>query len=77
MATDSLGRIYVADFENHRIQVFTARGRLAAVIGSQGGGRGQLERPTDLDIAPDGRIFVVDFGNDRVQVFEALGEGGR
>ncbi len=76
VATDSLGRIYVADFENHRIQVFDAEGRFLTAFGSRGTGAGQLERPTDLDFAADGRIYVVDFGNDRVQVFEALGEEG-
>jgi len=62
----------VADFENHRIQVFSNDGRQLSIFGSQGDGPGEFERPTDLDIGPDGRIFVVDFGNDRIQVFEPL-----
>jgi len=72
VAADALGRIYVADFENHRIQVFTRDGKLLAVFGSRGSGPGEFERPTDLDIGADGRIYVIDFGNDRVQVFEPL-----
>ncbi|HIF94871.1 MAG: NHL repeat-containing protein [Myxococcales bacterium] len=72
VAVDSLNRIYVADFENHRIQVFSNDGRQLSIFGSQGDGPGEFERPTDLDIGPDGRIFVVDFGNDRIQVFEPL-----
>ena len=42
-------------------------------FGHQGRQPGAFERPTDLDIGPDGRIYVVAFGNDRVQVFEPLG----
>ncbi len=76
VATDHEGRVYVADFENHRIQVFTGDGALLTLFGSRGSGLGEFERPTDLDFGPDGRIYVVDFGNDRVQVFSAL-EAGR
>ncbi len=75
VAADELGRIYVADFENHRIQVFTAGGKLLALFGAQGSGPGEFERPTDLDIGPDGRIYVVDFGNDRIQLFAPLAGG--
>jgi sugar lactone lactonase YvrE len=72
IATDTAGRLYVADFQNHRIQVFDADRSLVAVFGEPGSSPGSFERPTDLDVGPDGRIFVVDFGNDRVQVFAPL-----
>ena len=72
VATDRLGRVYVADFENHRIQVFDNKGHLLSVFGARGSDPGEFERPTDLDVAADGRIYVVDFGNHRVQVFSPL-----
>lgn len=72
VATDAAGRLYVADFQNHRIQVFDEERHLVAVFGHRGNEPGAFERPTDLDIGPDGRIYVVDFGNDRVQVFAPL-----
>lgn len=77
MATDAAAHIYVADFENHRIQVFDAGGAFLSVFGSQGKGPGEFERPTDLDIGPDGRLFVVDFGNNRIQVFEPFQDARR
>ncbi len=73
VATDGSGHIYVADFENHRIQIFDSDGNLLSAFGRQGTGRGEFERPTDLDVGPDGRIYVVDFGNNRIQVFGQLG----
>ena len=73
VATDGSRHIYVADFENHRIQVFGRDGNLLSAFGRQGVARGEFERPTDLDVAPDGRIYVVDFGNNRIQVFGQLG----
>ena len=69
IATDVVGRLYVADFKNHRIQVFDRGRDLVTVFGHRGSVPGAFEHPTDLDIAPDGRIYVVDFGNDRIQVF--------
>ena len=75
IATDAMGRLYVADFQNHRIQVFDRGRDLVTVLGHRGSEPGAFEHPTDLDIGPDGRIYVVDFGNDRVQVFASL-EGG-
>ncbi len=75
VATDAAGRIYVADFQNHRIQVFDRNRELVTVFGQRGGELGAFERPTDLDVGPDGRIYVIDFGNDRVQVFAPLEAG--
>ena len=75
IATDAAGRLYVADFQNHRIQVFGRSRDLVTVFGHQGHELGAFERPTDLDIGPDGRIYVVDFGNDRIQVFAPLETG--
>lgn len=72
IATDAAGRLYVADFRNHRIQVFDRGRHLVTVFGHRGSVPGAFEHPTDLDIGRDGRIYVVDFGNDRVQVFAPL-----
>ena len=62
VAADDSRHMYVADFENYRIQLFGRDGSLLSAFGRQGVGRGEFERPTDLDVAPDGRIYVVDFG---------------
>lgn len=72
IATDAADRLYVADFYNHRIQVFDRDRDLVTVFGHRGSEPGAFERPTDLDIGFDGRIHVVDFGNDRVQVFAPI-----
>jgi predicted membrane-bound mannosyltransferase/streptogramin lyase len=38
-----------------------------AIIGTQGSNPGQLNRPRDLAIAPDGSIYVADTDNHRIQ----------
>lgn len=69
VGTDRQGRIYVADFYNHRVQVFSATGRWLGTFGTPGTGPGQFDRPTDVAVAPDGTVYVVDFGNNRIQLF--------
>ena len=52
IAVDKGGNVYVADSDNHRIQVFSASGKFVRKWGSHGGGNGQF------DIAEDeGDIF--------------------
>jgi DNA-binding beta-propeller fold protein YncE len=54
------GRVYVADFYNHRVQIFTREGRYLGRIADS------LELPTDLAVAEDGALYVVAFGAKRV-----------
>ena len=69
---DRQGRVYVADFYNHRIQVFTDDGDFLVEFGAQGSAPGEFERPTDVAVDAQGGIFVVDFGNHRIQKFTPL-----
>ena len=69
VGVDEQGRVYVADLFNHRIQVFSSKGRWLGVFGTHGTGPGEFDRPTDVAIGPDGIIYVVDFGNNRIQLF--------
>ncbi len=69
VAVDEEGHIIVADSRNHRVQIFSSSGVFLRKFGSQGSGRGEMDRPSGICISPEGLIIVVDFGNDRVQVF--------
>ncbi len=62
------GEIYVADSCNHRIQVFTADGRLLRAHGKAGQGPGEFSYPYDVRVDAEGRQYVCEFGNSRVQV---------
>ena len=66
---DGVGRVYVADFYNHRIQIFDSNGEFITSIGKQGSHKGEFERPTDVAVDNQGNVFVVDWGNDRIQKF--------
>ena len=60
--------IVVADFNNYRLQVFTAEGDF---MGSEESQPLQFNRPFDVAIDHNGRIFVTEDGNNRVQVLNA------
>ena len=67
------GNVYVADFYNHRIQVFDSEGKFLSVLGSEGGGDGQLHYPTDVAFDGEGNIYVADAYNYRVQKWASDG----
>ena len=68
------GRVYVADFGNSRVQVFTTDGDFLFSFGGPGSEPGQLLTPIGLDLDIDGSVLVVDTGNARVQRFTPDGE---
>jgi hypothetical protein len=61
IATDTAGRIYVLDGSAHRVVVFDAGGRHLRTLGREGGGPGELEMPSGLDVH-DGVVGVWDYG---------------
>ena len=61
------GSVYVADYNNHRVQVFRSDGSFVRVMGSQGTDPGQFSGPTGVCVGANGMVFVTDIGNQRVQ----------
>ncbi len=64
------GEMFVADYENHRVCVFSADGdTLLRTWGTNGTADGQFQAPTALALV-NSKLFVLDQGSARVQVFE-------
>ncbi len=65
------GELIVADFNNHRVCVFSANGdTLLRTWGTRDSYvLGQFEYPTALALV-DSKLFVLERGSRRVQVFE-------
>jgi len=57
LAVDGAGRVYVADRENDRVQVFDARGRFLKQIKDR-----EIGRPYSLAILPGDRLVIADGG---------------
>jgi uncharacterized protein (TIGR03663 family) len=73
LALDAEGNLYVADSQNHRIQVFDANGGFLRQWGSQGNAPGQFNEPWGVAVGPNGDVYVADTWNHRVQVFDSQG----
>ena len=60
IAVSPNGELFVADEENHRVQVLDRNGTYKRKFGSQGSAPGQLSYPKDLVCLPDGTLVVGD-----------------
>ena len=74
-ATDSRGRIFVADAGNHRVQVFSPapEGAFQFAFGGIGSGDGQFSNIAGIAADSQDRIIVSDAGTSRIQVFSPDG----
>jgi hypothetical protein len=62
--------VYVADFENDRVEKFSSTGSYLSQFGLFGTGNGQFEGPDGVAVDPsDGSVYVADSSNDRVEKF--------
>jgi len=69
------GRIAVADTHYHRVVLFDAEGKVAAMFGQRGTDPGQFLYPVDVVQDPRGTLYVCEYGgNDRVQAFTPDGK---
>ncbi|MGH9972737.1 MAG: 6-bladed beta-propeller [Nitrososphaeraceae archaeon] len=67
------GRVYVADYANHRIQVFDSNGNYITKWGTYGADNGQMHKASALTVVPSGKIYLSDQFNYRIQEFTTNG----
>ncbi|MCX5200618.1 RICIN domain-containing protein [Streptomyces sp. NBC_00237] len=76
LAVDSVGAVYIADSENHRVRKVTADGKICTVAGngtkgfSGDGGAAvtaQLNGPYGVAVDTTGTLYITEFGNHRVR----------
>jgi len=73
LASDAAGNLFVADRNNHRIQVFDTNGNYIRTIANPGSGPGQFGRPVSLDFDADGNLYLFELDNMRVQKYRPDG----
>ena len=69
---DPVGDVYVTDYHNHRVQVFSQNGTFLRTFGRRGSGPGELSKPWGIHVDHD-YVYVVELGNNRVSVFYTSG----
>ena len=73
VAVGPSGNVYVADTQNHRIQVFDSSGTYLSQWGEFGTGDGQFNSAARVAVAATGTVYVADHANNRVQKFDDSG----
>ncbi|MCX5784412.1 MAG: tetratricopeptide repeat protein [Elusimicrobia bacterium] len=72
-ASDSAGRLYVADTGNDRLQIFDASDTFVNSFGESGSKEGNFDSPSGLAVSSKGNIYIADTGNKRMQAFNSDG----
>ena len=62
MAISSSGVVYVTDYGNHRVQLFSADGQFISSFGSDGSQHGQLYFPTSICVDSTNGDLIKFFG---------------
>ncbi len=76
IAIDGSNRVYIADTQNDRIQVFSLEGKFQYSWGAEGSESGQFHHLTAIAVDQQDRIYAADndWRNNRVQRFSMEGE---
>ena len=74
IATDSKGRIIIAESGADCISILTQQGHKIQSFGSKGKGNGQFGIPRGIAVDANDNIFVVDRINHRIQKFTSAGK---
>ena len=71
---DSDGNIYIMDWGDVDIKVFTPEGRLTRTIGRKGQGPGEFDTPASFKISKDNTIFLLSGRQRRISILNLTGE---
>ena len=74
MVMDEEEKIYILDSGNHRIQIFSPKGKYLRTIGRLGQGPGEFRQPLSIDIDSRGYLYVLGRWNNRIQVLTPEGK---
>ena len=69
ITVDDEDRIFVTEYGNHCVSVFTSQGGYLTSFGHHGKGPQQFQSPYGITVDKSGMVYVCDYGNGRVQVF--------
>ena len=68
VAVNEEGHLFIAEYDNHRISVFTENGQFLRCFGSLGSGAGCFQLPWYLCISPNGLVYITDYSNHCIKI---------
>jgi len=77
MVMDAEEKIYILDSGNHRIQIFSPKGKYLRTIGRLGQGPGEFRQPLSIDIDSRDYLYVLGRWNNRIQVLTPEGKADK
>ena len=69
ISIDSDNVVYVTEWGNHRVSLFTCEGNFLTSFGTKGSGRGQFNEPRGIAVDKNGVVYVCDNRNHCLQLF--------
>jgi len=66
-------QLFITEFSNNRVQVFTPKGQFLKVFGNFTGVHFKLQDPVGMHYMPDGHLLISSCGTNCVLVFEEDG----
>jgi tripartite motif-containing protein 71 len=73
VAVDSGNNVFVTDYGNNRIQVFSTNGTFLRDWGTEGKGAGEFNHPAVIAFDNAENLYVTDSDNQRIQIFSKNG----
>ncbi|NJO18474.1 MAG: choice-of-anchor D domain-containing protein [Thioploca sp.] len=81
VAVDSIGNLYIADWQNHRIRKVDSAGNITTVAGTGAAGYNgeglatdkMLNLPRDVAVDSAGNLYIADAGNHRIRKVDSAG----
>lgn len=68
------GKVWVGDWTQNRVNVFSEAGALLFKVGAYGTGEGQFNHPDTVEIDAEGNVWVGDQSNHRIQRLDSEGK---
>jgi sugar lactone lactonase YvrE len=73
LATDPSGNVWIADWQNSRLEEFNSTEELVRTVGSHGSGNGQFEGLDAVAVDGTGHVWAAECATDRVDKFSPEG----
>ena len=69
ISIDTNNLVYVSEYLNHRVSVFTSSGQFVVSFGRCGQGPGEFNNYCGLAVDDSGVVYVCDMDNNRLVLF--------